>query len=203
MKPIIFSGPMVRAILEGNKTQTRRALRSQPPDWATGHDDVWPWVHFTGADPFHGNPVMWTAKCPYGEPGNHLWVRETFAYYYAGPNFTGNTGKVYYKADGDLSDRVKERDCVEPRWRPSIFMPRWASRITLEIISVRVERVQDISHEDALAEGIDPDAPLNNYGTGSAHRDTFAELWDSINAKRGYSWDSDSWVWVIEFKQTN
>ena len=118
--------------------------------------------------------------CPYGKTGDQLWVRETWrvngnAHDYA------RAGKesVFYRADEDWN--------VDAGWRPSIFMPRWASRITLEVTDVRVERLQNVSHEDGRAEGFDS-------------LDGFALLWDRINEKRGYGWHANPWVWAVEFR---
>ena len=129
--------------------------------------------------------------CPYGVPGDRLWVRETF--YSNG--MCKNTMSCHYRA---TYNGLFTPDTVPWKWTPSIFMPRWASRITLEITGVRVERVQDISEEDARAEGI-PD----EYRAGHRiyYRPRFKTLWDSINAKRGFGWDSNPWVWVVEFKR--
>ncbi len=187
-KPVLFSGEMVRAILDGRKTQTRRIIKPQPADdegnvWVgriLGPEMYEPEAYDRYGEAYPGKPIYgiydeygeWGIKCPY-TPDDTLWVRETWA-------TPGNY------------DHIK----------PSLLgeaMPRWASRITLRVTAVRVERVQDISHEDALAEGSAPDAPYNNYGTGSKYRDTFAQLWDLINEKRGYGWNDNPWVWVIEF----
>lgn len=162
--PILFSGPMVRAILEGRKTQTRRIIKPQP-----SCDQV--------------NECIF--RCPYGAPGDRLWVRETWAreLWSAGMDISS---RLFYAADG--------HENIPIRWRPSIHMRRSDSRITLEIVSVRVERLNDITHWDAKAEGVEC---LPNYT--AAPVDDFRELWDSING-RG-SWDSNPWVWRIEFKK--
>jgi hypothetical protein len=136
-------------------------------------------------------------RCPYGKPGDRLWVRETFGYITLAENeaFTmrrpdGCPVRVYYKAEA-----IREGWTDMVPWTPSIFMPRWASRIMLEIISVRVERLQDISEADAFAEGISGGDwlgdPVGEY----------KKLWNSINEKRGFGWDKNPWVWVIEFKK--
>lgn len=171
-RPILFSAPMVRAILEGRKTQTRRVLKHQPPDDVAPitvaryhptiidrHGDEAPGDEVFGA---YSEDGVWGCKCPYGEPGDRLWVRETwstdFARYYP-------CERVWYAADDDRRHDIEVRDGVRGifspesnlhvpfRWRPSIHMPRWASRITREITRVRVERLQDISEADAVAEG--------------------------------------------------
>ena len=160
-RPIIFSTPMVKAILDGRKTQTRRVIKDQPP--------------LSMRDMFKPKNL----KCPYGQVGDRLWVRETFKPYNC-------MGGFAYKADGDLSTGFP--------WKPSIHMPRGASRITLEITESRAERLQDISEEDAKAEGVKccPNAV-------SDYKHHFMILWDSINGKK-YPWDSNPWVWVISFK---
>lgn len=203
-RPILFSGEMVRQILAGQKTQTRRVMRPQPvypPKYAGAHKWVWDY----GEKP-----------CPYGKPGDLLWVRETWRPAASiDANFDAKIAygrdHIYYRADQDGYGATK--------WRPSIFMPRWASRITLRITGVRVEQVQDISEEDAIAEGIehnwvgDEPCPLEyadewrNYA-GDAEDfpcysaiDSFRSLWDSINGQRqGCSWENNPWVWCIEFE---
>lgn len=181
--PILFSGPMVRAIIEGRKAITRRVIKPQPFN-------------------INGSAFMKTTVCPYGQPGDRLWVRETFA-----PRYFDN-GKPAYRADWD----GKAADLVpEPRWSPSIHMPRWASRITLEITAVRVERVQDISEYDAGLEGAPclaisklkhpPIGLMQKIQAPEAFVYGFYDLWNSINAKRGYGWDANPWVWVVEFKR--
>ena len=196
--PILFNAESIKAILDGRKTQTRREIKC-PPDLLRVNDgQIWKREAPDGVW-FHWLPVTYS---PYGQPGDHLWVRETWA---ASRLFDDlkpseiypDDTSLWYKAGGDHVLPGDEKG----KLRSSIFMPRWASRITLEVSSVRVEQVQDISHADALAEGIDPDAPYNNYGTGSIYRDTFAELWDSINAKRGYGWNVNSWVWVLGLRK--
>ena len=169
-RPILFSGEMVRAILDGRKTQTRRVVKPQPP------------------------PLGGFVKNPYGQPGDRLWVRETWAL----------DDKYYYRADGAVGDRCG-------KWKPSIHMPRAASRITLEITGVRVERLQEITISDIYAEGAITDEWLEwrddvsgvGMPAGSRienERDVWEKLWDSINGKT-YPWKSNPWVWVIEFKR--
>lgn len=200
-KPIIFSSEMVRAILEGRKSQTRRVIKPQPK------------LDIGMCDPFL--PALIDGKyvaCPYGQPGDHLWVRETWGVH----QLDGISGKEYpnilYKADDStrlvISDEVWKYNKEKFQWRPSIHMPCWASRITLEIVDVRVERVQDISDSDIMDEGTkNCEYALPPYCThcgGHEHlcnRDRFRELWNSINAKRGYPWASNPWVWVVEFRR--
>ena len=206
--PIIFSASMVRAILEGRKTQTRRAIKPQPSeDWnpdgvewyapakVDKHGEMYPGKEVYGAADENEGRV-----CPYGVPGQKLWVRETFSI--QPQSEISSRDVVLYRAD--IGNTF-----LDGKWRPSIYMPRWASRITLAITEVRVERVQEISEEDCRAEGIDTSvvnpsprgvAPIYPKQYGSA-KDCFRDLWDSINAKRGFPWDSNPWVWAISFKR--
>ena len=207
-RPILFSGPMVRAILEGRKTQTRRVVKPQPSQshkvWHGAIDDQWAFTDHQQGE--KGNVL--NARCPYGTAGDLLWVRETFWTPGEIPNPPTDTGDyvktpngwaaVIYRADGNYEDGA---------WKPSIFMPRWASRITLCITNVRVEQVQNISAADAIAEGLTPrpDWPEPQWADAEAGwwRDpvsAFRSLWDHINGKR-YPWDSNPWVWVIEFER--
>lgn len=212
-KPILFSGPMVRAILSGRKTMTRRVVKPQPPSVEAVQKKCGTDYHWMppgrGVDYWRVAGPVWAVRelmgrepylrCPYGKPGDErLWVRETWAHTndYDGQVLIGKRTALY---------RADEETTIQPsRWRPSIFMPRWASRITLEITGVRVERLQDISHEDACAEGFDKstaapdDKALNGRTWG---RLAFSQLWDKLNADRGYSWDSSPWVWVVSFRR--
>lgn len=186
--PILFNGPMVLAILEGRKTQTRRVIKPQPElsDNAgfIQHDKKGiKWAHGKGID-YAGTVRNFAHKCPYGQPGDRLWVRETFCFLIN--NGTGER-KTFYRSDGILNNPPQG-------WKPSIFMPRWASRITLEITSIRVERLQDISGPDCWAEGITRDC--EKYGSVTH---TYQDLWESINGPG--SWDDNPWVWGIEFKR--
>lgn len=188
-RPILFSGPMVRAILDGRKTQTRRVVKGEALRWLS------PEVGF--APTFVANPE--NSLCPYGGPGDRLWVRET--HYVESAGYEDGTGRrIFYRAsDGDAPISL---------WRPSIFMPRWASRLTLEVTAVRVERVQDISGEDAKAEGCDAsgcwehDHDPEDLGCLDSRVPTYRALWDSINGKRpGCAWADNPWVWVIAFRR--
>ena len=180
-RPIIMTGDSVRAILGGRKTQTRRVIKPQP----TAVDEMYgPNKYWLKMDTY----TITEHHCPYGRVGDRLWVRETW--HHAGPERT--PGYVSYRADGEFMEYYKKQGY---KWRPSIFMPRWASRLTLEVVSVRVERVQEISSKDAIAEGVEYDVSK----PGGWPVDRFAFLWDKINGKRGYSWDSNPFVWVIEF----
>lgn len=224
-RPILFSTPMVRALLSGAKTQTRRLVapgRGQQ-SWLTPtaihrvqrfapSKDGW-WTMAVGEpsrivhcghemDGGHIGSVL----CPYGVPGDRLWVRETFCPRANGALTIEQIQRPFYLA----TDEARKKP--EPwRWRPSIHMPRWASRITLEVTEVRVQRLQEISEDDARAEGCtghDPE-PANEGGTyyvmkgasaaPSAHAH-FRFLWDQINGKRA-PWSSNPWVWAISFKR--
>jgi hypothetical protein len=216
-RPILFSAPMVRALLDGTKTQTRRLVKPQPFEW---QPNAWSWPGQFTVEPPHTWRVAWRGReseymhryCPYGQPGDQLWVRETFALEWPDVDRPDDEEefrrwvKPHYAATDpkpDLVNSVTERPLG---WRPSIFMPRWASRIQLEATGVRVERLQDISEDDARAEGVeahDDDGvtyygPLN-HGHASA-RVAFSVLWDSLNAERG-PWASNPWVWCISFKR--
>lgn len=211
--PILFNGEMVRVILDGRKTQTRRPVSPQPSSGVQWNPIVL--NGYAGWTDGHGSPL----HCPFGENGDQLWVRETWKMSSEGKHYHSGTMHLYvdYRAgrrsgwgqqqsEFAINDNLSHRawgKVAAGRWRPSIHMPRWASRITLEVTAVRVERLQEISHDDALAEGIDPEAPYNNYATGSIYRDTFASMWDSIYAVRGYGWSTDPWVWVVEFKRAS
>lgn len=202
-KPILFSGPMVRAILEGRKTQTRRVVNPQPdfrnggcwfptvPITLTGR--MTNSLHYgTEAHFRKGAPIDFS---PYGKPGDRLWVRETWRVF-GGPEYEYQREQrtIIYAATAEPGD-------LGP-WKPSIFMRRWASRLTLEVTNVRVERVKDITHDDAIAEGCYRIEPCAEYPNGNAWgRAGFSALWDKINAARGFNWDSNPWVWVIEFRR--
>jgi len=199
-RPIIFSGLMVRAILEGRKSQTRRIVKPQPDAVIDGE----PYWHIGGyrASRYRGvtdqlrmgthNPI----RCPYGIPGDRLWVRESF-FIPDAPYKAKNSHLVSYKAD-----ETNQLALQYTGWRPSIHMPRWASRIILEIVEIRVERVQDISEADALAEGVSilPDAEIAaRVAEDTPARMEFWALWTSIHGPD--SWDANPWVWVLEFRR--
>lgn len=185
-RPILFSGPMVRALLAGTKTQTRRAIKPQPyvdemgnacwNGWNYGQDTSGRPLFKTLASPI---PLsrMKRVLCPYGQPGDRLWVREAWA---------ALTTGFAYRADPIWNSPPAAR------WIPSIHMPRAASRITLEVTEVRVERLQDISEADAVAEGAFTDPACPAY-------DAYRSLWESINGPG--SWDANPWVWVVEFQR--
>ena len=208
-KPILFSGPMVRAILEGRKTQTRRVVKPQPNEDGLA-DDALP------ADPYG---YAWRGsdgserQCPYGQPGDLLWVRETFQFVKQGSDCQRRTFVITCPFKSTASAWIEyaatPRDSEPPpRWKPSIYMPRWASRLTLEVVSVRVERLQDISDADARAEGVeaspDPVGGAFSGPFGLSHlpfASSYANLWESINGPG--SWSLNPWVWVVEFKQVS
>lgn len=211
-RPIIFSGPMVRSILAGTKTQTRRAMTVQPMFAADTRDVMW---RFVGG--LRGEWNAWSESeaasacgwvCPYGAPGDRLWVRETWRIWES-ESFAGNgepldpdvfTGQLAACSDEFLRSRPLEfrADSLdEGPWRPAIFMPRWASRLLLEVVEISAQRVQEISLDDARAEGI-PQTGSEAHALGLQYMDrepghewdnrtsveNFARLWDSINGKR-------------------
>lgn len=241
-RPILFSAPMVRAILEGQKTVTRRPVKGgQIPTEGTSVPvgDRQRWSAIGQRDPRYGFCVFGSteaecakeleefAPCPYGKPGERLWVRETFA-------LLGNEDGVcidwndrLIKGDEQEAARIYRASCdradyglwnipdkadwkpdtedmlYEGAWRPSIHMPRWASRILVEITEVRVERLQEITYEQAVAEGVHR-GPLREWSAsdegGACHKypvPAFRDLWQST----GGNWDANPWVWVVEFKQ--
>ena len=206
-RPILFSAPMVRAILEGRKTVTRRAMKVQPvlngkfwqvygAGWSDGVTSV-------PAVPGHSL----STKCPYGTPGDRLWVRETWGLQVR--HYGGGTGEhIVYRATNPDAIYCKSAEGQEypVKWKPSIHMHRHSSRILLEITEVRVERLQDITPEQVTAEGVSTrgeamwgsqwwvDAP--EQAIEDARKD-FADLWTST----GGNWDANPWVWVVEFKR--
>ena len=190
-RPILFSGAMVRAILEGRKTVTRRVVKPcrHPFGRMLTAEEV--------AAEFNGGTCA--VLCPYGQPGERLWVRETFNR----SNPGGAEGVYYYRADGQFPAAMGgNRFYGDEAWKPSIHMPRAASRILLEITAVRVERLQAISEEQAKAEGAPMElAELERtvLGAVATYRAGFARLWQSINGAE--SWFANPWVWVVEFKR--
>lgn len=191
---MIFNGEMVRAILDGRKTQTRRPIKwKQTRFTEIGEREdgsKWPWSE----DAEHACD-FWH-PCPFGGVGDRIWVRETWNKY---------GGLLTYRADHDWIDDMRKETVCTAKWVPSIHMPRWASRILLEITDVRVERLNSISQEDAQAEGLeltgwrptysDPDSG----GEVMTPYDNFAQLWESIYGEE--SWKANGWVWVISFKR--
>ncbi len=197
-RPILFSGAMVRAILEGRKTQTRRLAKYIP---ALGRPEDWCHKFDCGFDPIAGNVDYW---CPYGQIGDRLWVRETWA-------IGDRDNDVLYAADQSwnvngvaVPPPVNKGTVHAGNWRPSIHMPRWASRITLEITDARVARLQMITEEGAIAEGCDRKVQYVNgtefVGEPCCKHD-YANLWNGLYAASGYGWTVNPWVWVVGFKQ--
>lgn len=204
-RPILFNGEMVRAVLDGRKTQTRRVIKPQPENM-----DLFG-VRDCNLDyrnqPIQGE-IIRRFKSPYGVPGDRLWVRESMA-----EDPIGSQSHTRYLADNHW--RAIDWQYSKPVC-PSIHMPRWASRILLEVTDIRVERVQDISDEDAEAEGIRFHSLYGEWGGVEAHPSSrpdcphwrwykspaiaFKNLWNSINEKRGFGWKVNPWVWVVEFK---
>lgn len=232
-RPILFSGPMVRAILEGRKSQTRRVV-DERQRCGYPHDEIeqaWPSGFTTTGD------LSFNWACPCGQSGDRLWVRETWGY--RGRQLKGSAPErsitfIRYQADDarrefvrpwdDESGLPKQRERREGEtadayddyltaywkaWRPSIHMPRWASRLTLEVTEVRVQRLQDISEEDAKAEGVGESAFVHEGNpeiwakhAHERYRLLFQGLWHSINGERpGCSWDANPWVWAITFNR--
>ena len=198
-RPIIFSAPMVRAILAGTKTQTRRVVKQckQFTDW---HSEPGTAYHVANSDlpgAFHflvvGDQGYTDAvACPYGQAGDRLWVREAFA------KIDGQTQpwiETDYRATYTHGDRLSDSLGIKKRWTPAIHMQRAASRITLEITGVRVERLQHISETDTVAEGI----PAGEVSPDDAGRFAYRLLWESLHGSG--SWDANPWLWVVEFKR--
>jgi len=235
-RPILFSAPMVRAILDGRKTQTRRLVTPQPIrriDWSCkGTDGIeFKWGIYAETLIDHPQHPDFAKRCPYGAPGDRLWVRETWRY----ADWTED-GQPWIRYAADDARRLCERvssewaarvadiwaelssaenvavdgRAADRKWRPSIFLPRWASRITLAVTAVRVERLQAISEADAIAEGI---AARCDHGCSSlcgcascvgegcqTAAAQYSALWDTINGDRA-PWASNPWVWVVEFSR--
>ena len=204
-RPILFSGTMVRAIIEGHKTMTRRVVKPQPdgpgPSHAAFLQECGLWVF--------GNNSGRLVRCPYGQPGDRLWVRETFRLPSRHDDATPeelaaqvSRTEIRYLADGDVD--------LNGKTRPGIFLRYGWHRILLEVVSVRVERVQDITCADAEAEGMSSN-PMRLFHEGIMPRSIdfripmpiqrFIGTWNAINYKRGYGWDANPWVWVVEFKR--
>ncbi|EKQ6321932.1 TPA: hypothetical protein ACJYA9_000773 [Pseudomonas aeruginosa] len=192
-RPILFNDQMVRAILEGRKTVTRRVVKPQPDFLGSMVDPNTPFKTLDAG--LHAR-----ITCPYGEPGDRLWVRETWGLQVR--SYGGGAGEfIVYRATNPDAIYCKSSEGREypVKWKPSIHMRRHSSRILLEITAVRVERLQDISNDQAIAEGIDTH-PMGFYGNGCITAGgAFLELWESINGDG--RWADNPWVWVIEFKR--
>lgn len=208
-KPILFSAPMVNAILDGRKTQTRRVVKDQGSIEFDG--DGFVWAHNSKL----GHPCDYSCTsgpydmCPYGQPGDFLWVRETHAIVpRTAYRMSDGVQQIINPDDNHDAAIFKSNWDRSPpgRWRPSIHMPRWASRLTLEITDVHVERLNDISADDAHAEGVQ--AWIETFNQSSSYHENgqlqaypvtaFSRLWQSINGPD--SWDANPWVWCISFK---
>jgi hypothetical protein len=239
--PILFSAPMVRAILEGRKTQTRRIVRLPKGAEVDGHGENKTALFCSRSNQPTGTSVV---RCPFGSAGDRLWVRETWGdadgYYQDHENEVPFV--TCYRADlSALSHTVppkpvpawdiKSWNWSKQKWRPSIHMPRWASRLLLDVVSVRVERLQDITEEDAKAEGVEsPDTEREEHDWSiceqcggtllyagfdanlgaifdcdctrcDTHRKRFRNFWKRINGERA-DWESNPWVWRVEFHRT-
>jgi len=213
-RPILFKTDMVRAILDGRKTQTRRVIKEFIGNGRISfYGDrcrFTPKARGLGDEMKSRDPADIEVKCPYGQPSELLWVRETFVKFI--PRHW--PPKYGYKADmprkrGAWEESEQARKDLGYKWTSPRFMPREASRILLEITDIRVERVQEIDNHESWREGIPAlefwPEDMKSYNP-QRHgyleaRDVFAHLWDSINAKREYSWESNPWVWVITFKK--
>ncbi len=213
---VIFNGEMVRAILHGRKTQTRRIVKGTDgavkfcKEWDINGEEIF--VVLGEKDHTGMNPVLGALSCPFGAVGDRIWVREAFRVH----SLATDVATLAYKASErnswtEQTHRVPVAVCNKPatpeKWTPSLHMPRWASRILLEITDVRVERLNAISEEDARAEGIIDGGCLNcgePEPCGCANpepdaTDAFAYLWQSIYGQE--SWNADPWVWVISFER--
>ncbi len=238
-RPILFSGEMVRAILDGRKTQTRRVAKGHrgyslaASEWVERNDgyacglkgEWWAFKRelnqkhrFFGQRLACNTIAVDTVYCPYGQPGDRLWVKESFAACVTGIDdlciwYADDSCFALSAANGDVPDgglstyfRMVDRSAKNDGRsikQSSRFMPRWASRLTLEIVSVRVERVQEISEADAKAEGMTRAGRCQHCQSKqiAPYVCEYRELWDSLNAKRGFGWDVNPWVWVIEFRK--
>ncbi len=238
-RPILFSGPMVRAILEGRKTVTRRVLAGPDHGWGFGLNEAGISFGTIGSQhPKRGKFGVFVRRelsngcgkyerdvvvCPYGQPGERLWVRESFwqAGSYVATYPEDDTGswsgsrRVHYRADGEPPNepnhyypqglRNGSYSAADPnriwRARPSIHMPRWASRILLEITGVRVERLHDISRSDIRAEGLECPPELASDDVSPNYRDWYPEAWRKLWESTGGDWAANPWVWVVEFKR--
>lgn len=192
-RPILFSAPMVHALLDGSKTQTRRVVKPRDLEWMDVHQGL--------------RELCNAERCPYGRLGDRLYVREAWRTVAEAntlpPRNLTPAHRIWYEADDSLS--ALRGLSGEGKLRPSMFMPRWASRITLEITEVRVEQLQDISEADAIAEGIDTTSMFpwrpDEVSSSSADVSRYALLWESINGVG--SWAANPWVWAVSFQLAN
>lgn len=216
--PILFSGAMVRALLEGRKTQTRRVVKHRfpylwnEPYYATGkvltglENQPGAFMEFRyrkqDEPDYQGSPAAALVECPYGQSGDVLWVRETWS-----KAELSLSSELFYRADGELAASQSTFTYIERerRWRPSIHMPRWASRLALRITDVRVQRLLDISEEDSQAEGARASDAVVIFQDGTLQRElsntnrgAFCCLWEAINGAG--SWDANPWVWALTFE---
>lgn len=202
-RPINLTADEVRAVLAGRKTQMRRVIKWKPRPFGynlsasavelghymTGQPDSGWVLRSLGAGECW-NDRTYPFKCPYF-PGQRLWVREAYLITDSAPYDDGKTDVVIvYRADGDTKD---------DRWSSSVHMPRWASRITLEVTDVRIQRVQDITEADAESEGVTGDDALIGQ-ISNPFRTAFADIWNSINLKRGHGWDANPWVAAVTWR---
>lgn len=215
--PIIMQADMVKATLDGSKTMTRRTygldrVNNSPNDWEFKRLNNGAIALFWRVDIYDEDIAL--CKCPYGRVGDRLWVRETWAPFLRLDYVGDKTGfRVEYKAGGvedkyctvEQAERLKARRGTN--WDSPLFMPRWASRILLEITEVRAERLHPISLNEIYAEGCPIeratifDDPPEAYAKESDAFEWFNNLWNSINSKRGYGWETNPWVWVISYKR--
>jgi hypothetical protein len=202
---------MIRALLDGKKTQTRRIVKSQPQGRLLGllerpirsmADEPVLRAWFGASEAENSSKEV---TCPYGKPGDLLWIREAFIDDRDEYDYALSSAAPYYKGAGIIfrADVDSDSDPAEG-WKPSIHMPRWASRVTLELIEVRVERLWDISEADALAEGVNIQLPMfdaEQYDAagmkGNVYREQYRKVWESINGLD--SWDANPWVWALSF----
>lgn len=198
MKPIIFNSESIRAILDGRKTQTRRVIKPQPKYRAYLQEKAFHIPKFGYIAVSNSSALKEHMNAPYGKVSDVLWARETWMLY----NHMGTfNGKCPEKLPYDLSVGYKADEFDKDNlftWRSPIHIPKWAARIFLEITNIRVEKVQDISEEDARSEG----CCFTGINPSQAAIAEFMLLWDSINKKRGYGWDMNPWCWCVEFKRT-
>lgn len=205
---ILFSAPMVRALLDGTKTQTRRAIKPQPANDPAKHHPIAPYLTSTGSWNWvlaaTGHGVGDPFPCPCGVPGNRLWVREAWRCGKIADQFPPSEldpHVVWYEADGEPPA------ATNGKLRPGMFMPRWASRLTLEVTGVRVERLQSISEADAMAEGArcadevtGREVLFTSASKAGSFRLHYRDIWTQINGDG--SWDANPWVWVISFRRS-